>query len=847
MTERPEKGSKEHAERKRKMQGKETFKRRKMTEELCRRDASVSRGGILRLARFLLWIGAGYVAGLCQLLFDTNPMGMALLCAGGNWIGIFLGLSLAELALMKQPVLMICVYAAVALIRGVSGFLLDDPDAQVELPHRLREQLTEQQGKDSAESERRGGRSGKILRRRMAELAEEVSAVFTESVCLRSAAAGVGMLIVSLVRIFVGGFRYYDLFAALFSVGVSLAAVPVLAICLEGNTKSRILYRVSALTLMVTLVWSGNFAAIGSIPLSSVLALILTLWVTHREGAAFGAATGILCGVAYRPILFPSFLLAALAYSLFSGKRRVSAGIPLACFLAFLWTGYAEGEALSEAFFAYLLAGAVFSPFVLLQLRRERGQDSAEDAAKGEIDTETELRCAKTRHENANDHFRNISDAFSDLSEIFYNLSDRLRRPGTLDLRRICDSSFDCFCSDCPNQTICWGLEYSDTYQTVGALISHLHTKGNVTSKQIPPHLLQRCASMERILEQINSECARFTGELLRSSRTEIFAMDYEAAANIINDALQENDGEYRFDSELEMRLAEYLSDAGIRARGVTVYGMRRRQILVQGVNVENSTVTPETLRSDLGEMCGLELSAPVFEVEDNVTKMILRTRKKLSVLGAQNNLSADGGVSGDTVNLFSNKKDFFYALISDGMGAGREAAFTSNLCSAFLEKMLRAGNRAVTSLRMLNNLILSRCSDSTGECSSTVDLMELDLITGKASFIKGGAAPSFVIRRGTVRRLQAGTFPIGIIRKLDTQASAYDLEAGDTVVMISDGVMQDDPDGRWLMEYLTGCGDRDPEEIVYEICRRASEFPNHDDCSAIALRIVDAEEIELP
>jgi hypothetical protein len=74
-----------------------------------------------------------------------------------------------------------------------------------------------------------------------------------------------------------------------------------------------------------------------------------------------------------------------------------------------------------------------------------------------------------------------------------------------------------------------------------------------------------------------------------------------------------------------------------------------------------------------------------------------------------------------------------------------------------------------------------------------------------------------------------------------------HELEAGDTVVMISDGVLQDDPDCRWLMEYLTGCGEKDPEEIVYEICRRASEFPNHDDCSAIALRIVDAEEIELP
>ncbi|MBR7099501.1 MAG: SpoIIE family protein phosphatase, partial [Clostridia bacterium] len=669
-----------------------------------------------------------------------------------------------------------------------------------------------------------------------------VGAMFTESICLRMATAGIAMLAVSLFRIIAGGFRYYDLFAALFSIAVAVAAVPVWSVCLQKKRDTQVLYALSAFSLMAALVWAGNFAVIGSIPVSAVLALVFTLWSVRREGVVFGTLTGFLCGAAYRPILLPSFLIAALIYAGIE-RQRGKAGVPLACLGALIWTVYADGAAsFTVAFPAYLLAGAVFSLILLLQRRSDAPAADAETAASR--DTETELQCVRSRHEETSDRFRSISDAFSSLSEIFYNLSDRLRRPGTLDLRRICDSSFDCFCTDCPNKTICWGLEYSETYNAVGGLISHLHTKGSVSSDLIPPHLRGRCVSMDRILEQINSECARFTGELLRSSRTEIFAMDYEAAANIINDALQENDCEYRFDPALETRMAEYLSDASITARGVSVYGMRRRQILVQGVNMDASTVTLETLRSDLGEMCGLELSIPVFEVENNVTKMTLQARRKLSVLGAQNNLSADGGVSGDTVNLFSNKKDYFYALISDGMGAGREAAFTSNLCSAFLEKMLRAGNRAVTSLRMLNNLILSRCSDSVGECSSTVDLIELDLITGKASFIKGGAAPSFVIRRGTVQRLQAGTFPIGIIRKLDTQASSYDLRAGDTVVMISDGILQDDPDCLWLTQYLGGCGDKDPEEIVYEICRHASEFPHHDDCSAIALRILNAEEI---
>jgi stage II sporulation protein E len=311
-------------------------------------------------------------------------------------------------------------------------------------------------------------------------------------------------------------------------------------------------------------------------------------------------------------------------------------------------------------------------------------------------------------------------------------------------------------------------LEYSNTLATTNALISQLHTRGKVTREQIPSPMKRRCKSIGVILEKINADCARLTAEMLRNNRTEIFAMDYEAAATIINDALEEDAGEYRFDADMEQKVRDYVGDAGISVCNVSVYGNRRRQIVLRGVNVDHSKVSAQTLRADLGEMCGLELGQPVFEVDGNVSVMSLQAKKKIAVLGAQNNVSADGGVSGDSINLFSNKQDYFYALISDGMGAGKEAALTSGLCSVFLEKMLRAGNRAWTSLRMLNNMIRSRGADSVRECSSTIDLLELDLMTAKASFIKSGAAPSFVIRGSAVHCLQSGTAPIGIIQTLD-------------------------------------------------------------------------------
>lgn len=805
----------------------------RLTERLGEKDPAASRRRLLWLAKQLLFGGVAYLMGLGRLAFDTRPFGIALLCAsGGQVAGILGGLILAEVALGENTVPMIVVYAVAAVVRLTARLLMESPVTAVSLPEALRQLL------EPAPAAARTSIPARTDRRWFAAFGEQVRATLTDSLALRSAAAAVGMLTVSMARVISGGFRFYDWFAMVVSVTVAPAAVVLFANALEGRRDRFLLYPLSVGALMAALVWSADFAEIAGVPVSLLLALFLSLATASFAGVWYGAAAGVVCGIACRPVLIPAFLIAALICGGLRGRGKGTVGIPLACLGALGWSVYMLGAAEAVVLLpAYLAVGAVMTLAVTLADRREPESVSADSGA----DDAVTLRQARDRHEDSNGRFRDLSDAFSGLSEMFYNLSDRLRRPGTLDLRRICDSSFDAVCADCPNKTVCWGLEYSETLAVMSALIAQLHTKGRVDGEQVPEHLRHRCQSMDLILRQINAGCARLTGELLRSSRTEVLAMDYEAAANLINDALAEDDGEYRSDPELENRVSVYLRDAGIGFGSVTVYGKRRRQIFVRGVDTERAKVTLDTLRGDLGEMCGLALGKPTFEVEDGTSSMLLQAQRRLSVAGAQYNLACEG-VSGDTVNLFANRKDYFYALINDGMGAGKEAALTSGICSVFLEKMLRAGNRAATALRMLNNLILSRCPDSAQECSSTVDLMELDLITGKASFIKSGAAPSFIVRDGTVRRLQAGSAPIGIIRKLDAQATEFDLRAGDTVVMVSDGILQDDPECEWLTVYLASCGTREPEGIVYDICSHAAGFPSHDDCSALALRIGTAE-----
>ncbi len=794
-----------------------------------------------RLLSEILWGCAGWVFGQAGLLFDTYPLGLALLCASsGHTPAVLVGLLVTAVVNMENAAPYVCAYLAAAILRVIVAAVFDAPDARFEMPRSLQKRLQERIMEEAPLSDDEWKRKEKKAAR-----AAFWERIFGESILLRMSAAALCALVITLHRVIAGGFRYYDWFAALFVILMATAATAVFALSLEKRSGNKWLIGISEAALLFSLVYASRTVTLLTFPLAPMAALFFTLYICANRSTLEGILAAGVAGLAYDPIQAPAFLLAALVALFLKETKREKPATALLPVIAMLsWSAYVKGFSIFLPLIpSALLAGTAFvlvqktAFFSIPAIETENGEGNAAQRQQQQVES--------IRYRDSNERFRGISDAFSSLSEVFYNLSDRFRRPGTLDLRLLCDRSFDVFCNDCPNKNICWGLEYTATLGAVNDLIAQLHTRGRVSNEHVDEQLSNRCTRIDGILEHINTDCARLTGEMLRNNRTEIFAMDYESAADIINDALEADSGEYLVDAELSKKIAEYLKDADVHAESVTVFGNRMRKILIRGAEIDEAKVTLETMRSDLSEMCGSELGFPTFEVEGSVSTMTLTAKRKIAVISAQNNVSADGGVSGDSVNLFSNKKDYFYALISDGMGSGKEAALTSGLCSVFLEKMLRAGNRAATSLRMLNNMIASRAQDSTKECSSTVDLLELDLMTGEGTFLKSGAAPSFVVRGKVVRQLQAGTVPIGILNTLDVQKTDFPLRAGDTVVMVSDGILQGDDEGEWLTSYLIGAATQTPEEIVYQICRRCAERGAHDDCSVVALRILDAEETE--
>ena len=188
--------------------------------------------------------------------------------------------------------------------------------------------------------------------------------------------------------------------------------------------------------------------------------------------------------------------------------------------------------------------------------------------------------------------------------------------------------------------------------------------------------------------------------------------------------------------------------------------------------------------------------------------------------------------ICGDSVTWFRTGSTVCL-LLSDGMGSGREAQRESQMTLRLLEQFLKAGIQAESALKTLNAALNLR-SDEQGSFT-TIDLMTVDLAQRQAALYKYGAAPTYIKRQGSVRRLTGTTLPAGL-QEAAPSVSRFPLEEDTFLLMVSDGIA-DAGDDQWLQNLLAGWQGEDPDALVSLVMREAAQRRRgEDDCSAVCL-----------
>ena len=176
--------------------------------------------------------------------------------------------------------------------------------------------------------------------------------------------------------------------------------------------------------------------------------------------------------------------------------------------------------------------------------------------------------------------------------------------------------------------------------------------------------------------------------------------------------------------------------------------------------------------------------------------------------------------VCGDSVMSFEGDDGQLYLLLSDGSGSGESARRESALTSRLLRQFLEAGIAPEAALKTLNAALALR-SETTG-AFATIDLLTVLPGSGEAALYKYGAAPTYIKRGGSVRRITGNALPAGL-REFSSEpdVTRLTLRGGSFAVMISDGVA-DALSDEWLQNVIAGWEGEDPQTLAGVILRES-------------------------
>ncbi len=798
-------------------------KEKSLTEESLSAEKSAPRAdakkrtavflkNVLMGAMYALW---GYFLGGSALPYGAMPLGVAFLAASDRRVFyIYAGLVLSAWR-RQERILLIGVYTAVLVVRLLVRFVIDPPWHGKEAKH-----------------------SGEKT------VAEVYPYLFSEHIGLRMATAAVAAFAIGVYRLIEGGLTYYDMYGTV----IATVCAP-LAVLLAGGFFSERAnkYRRLAgfLGIAFAVVWAVGDMKLYGVSLAAFGCMFVTLYLSRQGGAVLGVLSGALLGLAISVEAVPLFAFAGLVFGML---RPISVTFATACALSvsIAWGVYIQGIGILNGLASALVSAALifgawdklFMGKVLAEKEKETAPPIAADDEKIRAKNFAVL-AQRERLYDTEKRIEGTKDGLFAMSEALYDISHKLQSPSAADLRQICDNAFDSCCTGCDRKPLCWGERYRDTSAALGELCALLHKNGCVDISGADSTLAESCERLPDIISGINHNASAHARQILESDRTELFALDYRAIADMMSSAMTDGGGddEYCTDTELWKKITDALKQRDISLRGGCVLGKRQRRVVIFGNDTEPLSERLSEIHSILSEVCPFALCPPAVDKDGTIR---LWEKNRLSVSYAKKSLRAEGEdkYCGDSLGIFDGKDGRLYAFISDGMGSGQEAALTSGICGLFLSKLLSEGNSCEGALKLLNGFLRNRGCGSIRECSATVDLLELDMFSGNASFYKSGAAPTYVFRNKNLFKLRSHTVPVGIIKELDLRKIDFTLSDGDLVVMVSDGVTDGREECPWLFDLLRNQGENaDTERLSELVVKYAKAEGATDDISVIVLR----------
>ncbi|QJD85872.1 stage II sporulation protein E [Cohnella herbarum] len=590
------------------------------------------------------------------------------------------------------------------------------------------------------------------------------------------------------------------------------------------------------------------------VAVASVLSRYFVVMTAFVGGPALGTSAGVVAGM----ILSLSNLGAASEIGLLAfgglmaglvregGKAASMFGLLLGTSVLTLYGGTASDTMMSTWATVAAMVMMLFTPRSVLNAL-SRFIPGTTNYAQNQHDYAQKVRdLTAERVEKFSEVFRQLSGSFRQMTQ----QGETARQ--SRDFDHFVNEVHERACTNCHRRNLCWDGQFIQTYKLMTDMMTAVEEEPDLMPAQMPKSWSRVCVKTPLVLDVLKRQYEVYRNDLhwrqqLQDSRF-LVADQLSGVSQVMDDLVKEIRREAKQMEVQEKQIRDALERLGLAIQSIDILSLEEGHIDIEMVHAfrtgydECRKMIAPLLSEILGETVSVSqersgvpsahlstvtfASAKIYEVETGVA-------------GA----AKDGDMlSGDSFSMVELGNGKFAVALSDGMGNGVRARMESSAALSMLEQLLQSGIDERLAVKSVNSVLLLR---SPEEMFATVDLALIDLYTAHATMLKIGSTPSFIKRGREIIPIAANNLPIGILQDIEIDLLRVQLQPGDTLIMMTDGIL-DSPGHainkeQWMKRVLQELAADEPQDIADELLDMAlRQYPGgvKDDMTVIVTRL---------
>lgn len=435
------------------------------------------------------------------------------------------------------------------------------------------------------------------------------------------------------------------------------------------------------------------------------------------------------------------------------------------------------------------------------------------------------------------------SEAINEVSDCVNTVQRTLAPQHEKELKRAITATWNKVCENCDLKGSCREEIRCPSEATIDRLAQALTGQAELSEMYFPKNFPESCYCFDEMKEKIKLRYMSYVASLGAQGKVDqmqgLMSDQFKSMADILRDIACDFDEDMNLDTEISERCGEEARESGLNVVTSESYLDKFGRISVS-LTVsrprENFNITQFT--EALSMATGTALDLP--ELDDRGDECTLKFSQKMCFnveVGAFSRSADDIKVCGDYYRSFRDSDGRHITVLSDGMGTGSRAAVDSAMAAELFSKLVKSGLSFDCALPIANSALLVKSSD---ESLATLDVVCIDLYTGRTDFMKAGAAATFIRHRDSVAALEQASLPIGILREIGFSKATAKLEDGDLVLMVSDGILGDC--NGWIQQEMklwdTAKSPRELAEFIVNSACERKLGKQRDDMTAVAMYI---------